>query len=196
MWSSKCWNPKWLKCALKLRFRDMFRQDWNSQVHENSMCSVYRIFKTEFVFEKYLNCSSLYRTRLAKLRCRSHNLPVNQDRFNKQRDISNSVCVLCSQNDIGDEYHYLFKCDYFNDERKMYIPFVDDFQQNYTALYVLFNGTNTTDVKNIAMFANCIISFFYSYNIMLNEENTDHVVNIGTASRYDRIVRAREVLNL
>ena len=73
-----------------------------------------------------------------------------------------SVCVLCSQNDIGDEYHYLFKCDYFNDERKMYIPFVDDFQQNYTALYVLFNRTNTTDVKNIARFANCIISFFYS----------------------------------
>ena len=66
VWSSKCWNPKWLKCALKLRFRDMFRQDWNSQVHENSMCNVYRIFKTEFVFEKYLNCSSLYRTRLAK----------------------------------------------------------------------------------------------------------------------------------
>ena len=24
----------------------------------------------------------------------------------------------------------------FNDKRKMYIPFVDDFQQNYTALYV------------------------------------------------------------
>ena len=100
VWSSKRWNPKWLKCVLKLRSRDMFRQDWNSQVHENSMCSVYRIFKTEFVFEKYLNCSSLYRTRLAKLRCRSHNLPVNQDRFNKRRDISNSVCVLCSQNDI------------------------------------------------------------------------------------------------
>ena len=92
--------------------------------------------------------------------------------------------------------YYLFKCDYFNDERKMYIPFVDDFQQNYTALHVLFNRTNTTDVKNIARFANCIISFFYSYNIMLNEENIDHVVNIGTASRYGRIVRTREVLNL
>ena len=70
---------------------------------------MYKIFKTEFVFEKYLNCFSLYRTRLAKLRCRSHNLPVNQDKLNQQRDISKGVCVLCSKNDIGDEYHYLFK---------------------------------------------------------------------------------------
>ena len=69
----------------------------------NSMCSIYyRIFKTEFVFEKYLNCCSLYSTRLSKLCCQSHNLSVNQDRFNKQRDISKSLCVLCSQNDIGD----------------------------------------------------------------------------------------------
>ena len=59
VWLSKCWNPKWLQCSLKLRFRDMFRQDLKSQVHENSMCSIYRIFKTEFVFEKYLNCCSL-----------------------------------------------------------------------------------------------------------------------------------------
>ena len=56
--------------------------------------------------------------------------------------------------------------------------------------------TNPTDVKNIARFANCIISFFYSYNIMFNEENVDHVANIVTASRYGQIVGKREVLNL
>ena len=42
----------------------------------------------------------------------------------------------------------------------MCIPFVDDFQKNNTALHRLFNRTNPTDVNNIAMFANCIISFF------------------------------------
>ena len=52
--------------------------------------------------------------------------------------------------------------------------------------------TNPTDVKNIARFANCIISFLYSYNIMLNEENVDHVANIVTASRYGQIVGKRE----
>ena len=62
----------------------------------------------------------------------------------------------------------------------MYIPFVDVFPKNNTALHKLFNRTNPRDVKNIARFANCIISFLYSYNIMFNEENVDHVVNIGT----------------
>ena len=66
--------------AAMFRLRDMFRQDWNSQVHENSICSMHRIFRTEqiFKFEKYLNCC-LHSIRLAKLHCQSHNLPVNQD---------------------------------------------------------------------------------------------------------------------
>ena len=78
----------------------------------------------------------------------------------------------------------------------MYIPFVDDFQKNNTAFHRLFNRTNPTDVKNSEVFANCIISFYFNQNIMFNEENVNHVVNIGTASRYGPIVRKREVLNL
>ena len=30
------------------------------------------------------------------------------------------VCTLCSKNDIG-EYHYVLKCDYFDNERKTFI---------------------------------------------------------------------------
>ena len=31
------------------------------------------------------------------------------------------VCTLCSKKDVGDEYHYLLKCDYFDNERKTFI---------------------------------------------------------------------------
>jgi hypothetical protein len=29
--------------------------------------------------------------------------------------------TLCSKNEIGDEFHYLFSCDHFNNHRKLYI---------------------------------------------------------------------------
>ena len=29
--------------------------------------------------------------------------------------------TLCSKNDIGDEYHYLLKCEYFDNEKNTYI---------------------------------------------------------------------------
>ena len=57
---------------------------------------------------------------LCKFRCRSHNLPVNNGRFIEvtQADLK---CTLCKNGDIGDEYHYLCVCSYFNAERTKFI---------------------------------------------------------------------------
>ena len=32
------------------------------------------------------------------------------------------TCELCFLNKLGDEFHYLFECSYFEDQRRMYIP--------------------------------------------------------------------------
>ena len=57
---------------------------------------------------------------LCKFRCRSHNLPVNNGRFIEvtQADLK---CTLCKNGDVGDEYHYLCVCSYFNAERTKFI---------------------------------------------------------------------------
>ena len=31
------------------------------------------------------------------------------------------ICTLCSKNEIGDEFHYSYSCDNFNNQRKLYI---------------------------------------------------------------------------
>ena len=31
------------------------------------------------------------------------------------------ICHLCNTADLGDEFHYLLKCDYFNERRKICI---------------------------------------------------------------------------
>jgi hypothetical protein len=32
------------------------------------------------------------------------------------------ICDLCNKEELGDEFHYLFNCTFFKDERKKFIP--------------------------------------------------------------------------
>ena len=41
-------------------------------------------------------------------------------------------CKLCVQNDIGDEYHYFIRCDYFLHERHL---FLDKYYVQYQSVY-------------------------------------------------------------
>ena len=69
---------------------------------------------------------------MSKFRMCNHKLPIELGRHNNiERNLRK--CNKCGI-DIGDEYHYLFICDYFKDERSMFIqgsfyknPSVDKF---------------------------------------------------------------------
>jgi hypothetical protein len=37
-------------------------------------------------------------------------------------DRSERICDLCNKEELGDEFHYLFNCTFFKDERKKIIP--------------------------------------------------------------------------
>ena len=36
-------------------------------------------------------------------------------------DVQQRVCTLCDHNDIEDEFHFILKCPFYSDIRKMYI---------------------------------------------------------------------------
>ena len=40
--------------------------------------------------------------------------------INLQR--SERVCVKCTQSEIGDQFHYIFNCPFFADQRRTYVP--------------------------------------------------------------------------
>ena len=66
-------NVNYIKSALKLKLEDIFKQEWNQQVQENSQCVVYRMFKSEFNREFYLtNLSYLDRITLTNFRCKNN----------------------------------------------------------------------------------------------------------------------------
>ncbi len=45
---------EWLKECVLQRYKDQYEQMWHEVINTSSKCIVYRKYKTEFKFEKYL----------------------------------------------------------------------------------------------------------------------------------------------
>ena len=87
----------------------------------NSQCAFYRLFKETHRQENYLALlSPNQRIYLSKFRTRTNHLPITKARFHN--DEANVYCPLCPGENVGDELHYLFQCDYFKVERNELIP--------------------------------------------------------------------------
>ena len=64
-----------------------------------------------------LSLSSKWRKLFTKFRCRNSKLPVVSGIFvNTPKE--DRICTHCNCGDIGDEFHYIFKCEFFNEERR------------------------------------------------------------------------------
>ena len=87
----------------------------------SAKCLKYRIYKSNFCFEQYLSVlPSDLRMNLCKFCCLSNNLPIETGRF-FNIDRSERRCNLCNVNELGDEFHYLIKCTFFNNVRAKFL---------------------------------------------------------------------------
>ena len=68
---------------------------------------------------------------VCKLRCGAHKLPCIADCFN-ETDTG-------FENSTGDEFHYLFECNYFQDSRELFIKIYFRHRPNILKLNKLFN---------------------------------------------------------
>ena len=121
-YSSNCFKNR-----VQLRTKDLFRQNWASEVFDSSMCLNYRMFKTNFEYENYLTIlEDSQRIVFTKFRCRNHKLPIETGSHNNiPRQLR--ICQKCNSHSIGDEFHYLFvwetrKSDHLWDWPKV-VPF-------------------------------------------------------------------------
>ena len=68
------------------------------------------------------------------------------------------TCPLCSSNEVGDESHYLFVCNFFKAQRDKYIPVCLQRLPHTTVFKNLFTKSET--ITNVARFAKIIMSKF------------------------------------
>ena len=114
-------RPSWLKKIVTNTLKDQFKQQWAGEIHESRKCINYRMFKNSLEIEPYLtmlDCN--LRRQIARFRCRNTRLPVVIGSYNNVEYIQR-VCKMCTRGEIGDEYHYLFNCTFFSQQRSQFL---------------------------------------------------------------------------
>ena len=69
-------------------------------------------------------------------------------------------CILCDLNDIGDEFHYILICKFFDEERKKHIDEKYYTNPNVIKFRNLFENLKGVRLLNLAKF--CQIIMLYS----------------------------------
>lgn len=135
---------------------DTYKAEWQESVYSNQKCYNYRMFKREFCFESYLiRLPVSLRIVFAKFRLSNHNLPIEKGRhWNIER--CERKCTQC--NVLGDEFHYLFICPLFSDDRKLFLT--KGYQRNINAdkYYTLFSSKNYQKLCKLTKFIKIIMN--------------------------------------
>ena len=153
-------NKFWLKDNLDLRLSDIYKQNWNEEVNEISQCSNYRIFKTSLQFENYIKTLDQNdRIKLCKFRCGNHKLPIITGRY-QGIPKEERLCPLCTNHQVGDEFHYLFECPSMSNDRDKYLTAQFGHRPNALTIASLFNTQKYSEMVNLAKFCKCIMKKF------------------------------------
>ena len=150
-------NIDHFKASVKKRQDDQFYQEWNSTLNSSPKCLVYRIYKKDYGFEEYLDILPVnLRKLLCKFRTMNHSMPIEKGRhLGIERD--QRLCTLCNMNIIGDEFHYLFECDHFSQERKIAFPNYYYNHPNSYKLDDLMNCKNKNKLVKLSLFCKAIL---------------------------------------
>ena len=114
-------NRKWLSQKIKQCYCDMHIQEWNNFLETSPNAIIYRLFKTEHIYEPYLNILSLKNRKIfTRFRLCNHRLPIETGRWlNIPR--GERICInLCVIKDVlGMNFITYFNVLYvLNDLRK------------------------------------------------------------------------------
>ena len=93
-------------------------QNWFSDLDNSAKVQCYRSFESHFEPEKYHNLvnNNNYRIAMTRLRCTSHPLLIEEERYHKiPRD--NRICKRCNLNVIENEYHFILICPMYHQLR-------------------------------------------------------------------------------
>ena len=92
-------------------------------------------------------------------RLRNNRLPVETGSWIKNyRNLRK--CNLCNDNDVGDEFHFIYRCSFFDEERKITVPFIKKREASSVTFYNLFNEMNQTKLRKTCKFLGIILKQF------------------------------------
>ena len=147
---------------VKNRLLDQNLQAWTAELQSSSKGKHFALFKDNVGCESYitkLNGASLLN--MFKFRTCNHRFPVETGRW-ENIALENRKCELCPKNDIGDNFHYLLTCPFFEPQRKKLIDSYFFARPNVVKYKELLNITSEPKLKKLSSFMKILMSHFNS----------------------------------
>jgi hypothetical protein len=150
-------NHKSLNTLTKRILIDQFKQSWHTDVHKTNKGKAYYSFKTNTDFEHYLTkLPQTLSLNILKFRTSNHRLPVETGRW-EGMPYEQRFCYKCTENLLGDEKHYIFKCPFYNTERRLLIDHKYNHMHPDFAIRTLFTSNNIKELVNLGKFIRIIL---------------------------------------
>jgi hypothetical protein len=144
---------------VKLRLTDQYRQQWTAEIFRQTKCINYRMYKDSLDLENYLLVlPPKFRRLMIRFRCRNHRLPVEANVY--RTDIDTDKCTLCDTQEVGDEFHYLFKCPSFAIDRQLYIKKIYWNNPSAVKFSSVMNCKKRNELINLCKFISIILDKF------------------------------------
>ena len=157
-------NPKLIKRQISETLVDLHIQNWHAKVPSSSKRKNYYLFKQNTNLENYLTkLNKKQYLPILKFRTSNHKLPVEIGRW-ENTPLDERKCNICSKHDIGDEFHHLFVCNYFQAERKQFLKSYYYKRPNVIKFKDLLCTDNVKDLTQLSKFVNIILQKFTNAN--------------------------------
>ena len=100
------------------KMMEIFTLEWKVKIEQTPKLRTYKHFKDEFGTECYVYKihDRSQRSILAQLRSGILPLQIEIGRFSNT-PVENRRCLMCENNQIEDEFHFLFHCEFYVEER-------------------------------------------------------------------------------
>ena len=144
----------WLKKEVMQKLTNAYKQKWLNEINEKRSCRTYKTFKPYPKLEKYLLLpDSTDRINISKFRCRNSNLPVVTLRYEHLNiPYENRTCTLCTMGVVGDEFHYILQCPFFQVQRQGYLENHFLTNPNRETFSELFQTENFSTLRKLSKF--------------------------------------------
>ena len=96
-------------------------QEWSDNLSNYPKLRTYVLFKSNYCIEPYvyINMNRKYRSAIAQLRSGILPLEIEVGRW-KGLDPEQRLCKFCDTQAVEDEYHFVFECSLYHEERSIY----------------------------------------------------------------------------
>jgi hypothetical protein len=149
----------WLTAHVERIMKDQYIQKWREAILISPKGNYYSCIKDTIVFERYLLLPKSISCNILKFRTSNHKLPIETGRWRNVPRYERT-CPFCPSPALADEFHYLFRCEYFDTVRRKYVAHKYLCFPNIYKYKRLLCTSILKEIKNLSNFIKIIMSSF------------------------------------